>query len=682
MDSVRGDGRKKRPRAKPKPKGNVRIIIRQDKLGKFILVHGVKYRIGKDVSNADVARFGVNKTRVPREPDINTAVIRQEVTQALIEQKAQEKREDEYRNKEANEKHALAVHQANIARLETLQGKLERTPVYYIKAIADDVYTGNPSIKRASVKATKEELIDYILSNAPKKFDFKPKVPQPPAPSSSSSSPAPAPTPTKIPKFNFKPKPPSSSSSSSKAAVSDDEEDDTTGNGTEGTDRGLSNFQIDAIMKKFPEYLGTISHDEVRSRILPKVQPQSRGGFVINTDPERKPGEHWQSVFWDARPNGEHEIDFFDSYGDPIDKELQRDLLSLATKLDAGTYLKFKENRIKLQNDRSSNCGWFAVQFLMDRFRGKPFSDASGYNNSIHGEASVERFKAQHGGARFGYMPSFKQGGLSAPALRTDYPPKVRKYLTDTPIKSISVCRKPIQGAVNALLNVVSAGGWQSALKTVGIDKALHLYMVINGNTVLERNHVVEMYSGGEQSGSECMRVSVPLGLTFKKLLESTAARVGASLQVYDARDNSCQVFLTQVLRSNGLLTPQLDSFINQDLKGVFEHLPSFVGSLAKKVTDVAHKADVVVHGVGRIREVPADPVEKKYRTIQTILFDKGLWTPIKAESWLERNDFKHDSFDDKKHFYRYRQFTPFEGGDFRTFTRNLPEGVEFVMEY
>jgi hypothetical protein len=207
--------------------------------------------------------------------------------------------------------------------------------------------------------------------------------------------------------------------------------------------------------------------------------------------------------------------------------------------------------------------------------------------------------------------------------------------------------------------------------------------MVLNGDTVLERNHVIEMYPGGVQAGSQCMNIPFYPPLTFRQLLERVRNAVGPSLQRYDARTNNCQVFLTQVLRANGILSAKASAFINQNVKGIFENLPSFVGQLAKIVTDTAHRADTVIHGKKKItiREVPPDPPAERARNVQSIVFEKDLWTVRKAEDWLKRNGFKEDDLDEKSHTLRFRQFSPIEPGKFRTFSRTLPEGVEFVME-
>lgn len=369
--------------------------------------------------------------------------------------------------------------------------------------------------------------------------------------------------------------------------------------------KGLSNLQIDRMMKKYPEYLGTISHDEFLSRILPHVGEKTRGCCIINTDPRNKPGQHWQALYWDGRPNGDHEIDFFDSYGDKIksNDRLLRDIKSLASKLSSDSYLKLKENRIRYQSDSSDECGFFCMKFCIDRLHGRPFRDASGFSQIVKGEAQIAKFKHQLG---FGYIESFsptvhRQRGEAA--FYTYYPPGVRKYLIDEPITSLKIGRQPISGGINKALNILTVGGWERAKKDVGFADAFHLYLIINGKYRLERNHVIEMYPYKPNSNEEILSLDpVAKHVTIREFLERTAAKVGPELQRYNAASNNCQIAVIQFLQSNGLLTPEASKFIKQDIEKVVSKLPWYSEWVAKKITDTAHIGDKLVHGTNRKR--------------------------------------------------------------------------------
>lgn len=376
------------------------------------------------------------------------------------------------------------------------------------------------------------------------------------------------------------------------------------GTGKDKFKDGMSNHQIDKVMCQHPHYLGTISHDEIKSKIIPLIKTKSKGGFVINTDPHNKAGTHWQAVFFDGTPSGSHEIDFFDSYGDRIDNGLLRDIKLIADKLCSDSYLKFKENRITYQNDKSSNCGWFCCKFLIDRFRNKPFSDASGFNDVIKGEAAIEKFKTQHGGFR--YIASFqpvKGGNIFTGEFYKYYPPSVRKYLIDEPITDIKVGRLPISRGLNIALNILTLGGWSRAKKEVGFSDAFHLYLIINNKYRLERNHTVSMYPYSRNSQEQIMEV--PMGskqgqITIKELLERTAEKVGPDLQRYDPSKNNCQIFVLQVLNSIGLNNAVVQDFIKQDIEKAMSKLPFYTAWLANKITDTAHLAEKTIKGNAR----------------------------------------------------------------------------------
>ena len=142
--------------------------------------------------------------------------------------------------------------------------------------------------------------------------------------------------------------------------------------------KGLYDTDLDKIMSKIPSYLGTISADEIPSQILPKVEPQSRGSFIMNLDNHDQPGSHWVAVYFDARPEGSNSIEYFDSFAMDPPPRFMKDIRDLADKLDAKKYLQLKVNKVKHQMDDSYNCGWHSAKFIMDRMRGRNFKEATG----------------------------------------------------------------------------------------------------------------------------------------------------------------------------------------------------------------------------------------------------------------------------------------------------------------
>ncbi len=148
-------------------------------------------------------------------------------------------------------------------------------------------------------------------------------------------------------------------------------------------DEALYNDQIDKVMDKYPEFKGCIMRDEI-PKLLPYVRPKSRICFIINTDRSDKEGEHWQAILIDARPEGSNSLEFFDSFGRSIPKDVLESCKDLIKVLKPNSVLKVKENRVIQQSDDSENCGWFCIRFLIDRIgRNKSFSEATGYNDQL-----------------------------------------------------------------------------------------------------------------------------------------------------------------------------------------------------------------------------------------------------------------------------------------------------------
>ena len=115
--------------------------------------------------------------------------------------------------------------------------------------------------------------------------------------------------------------------------------------------------------------------------------------FILNLDPSYKSGSHWVAVFIDTK--GDKSIEYYDSYGDDPPKRFYKDIKKLIDKLDPSIYLKFKVNKIKYQRENSSNCGWFAIKFIMDRFNGIPFKDCTGFSKVLQSERRIRNFKSK-----------------------------------------------------------------------------------------------------------------------------------------------------------------------------------------------------------------------------------------------------------------------------------------------
>lgn len=157
--------------------------------------------------------------------------------------------------------------------------------------------------------------------------------------------------------------------------------------------KGLYDSQIFKMMKKHPQFAGVISRDQI-NMVKPYLDKNKYVGFVINLDKSDQEGSHWNSILVDFRPEvGSHTIEYYDSFGRKMPKDIE---LSLKKIINPNLILKKKENRIKRQSDLSSNCGFFAIDFLEKRFKGDTFKEASGAT-----EEEIAKLKRKKGFGMF-----------------------------------------------------------------------------------------------------------------------------------------------------------------------------------------------------------------------------------------------------------------------------------------
>lgn len=168
-----------------------------------------------------------------------------------------------------------------------------------------------------------------------------------------------------------------------------------TGNGDEN---GLYGSQIMEIMDKLginkkKGFMGVFAANQIPNITAQVNSGMHRVSFIMNLDPSSKPGIHWVAVYIDTKHD--RSLEYYDSFGRDPSESFMRDILGLINALEPGTYLKFKVNRIIEQRANSTNCGYFACKFLVDRYDGVPFKECTGYSQVIKNEKSIREFKTE-----------------------------------------------------------------------------------------------------------------------------------------------------------------------------------------------------------------------------------------------------------------------------------------------
>ncbi len=191
--------------------------------------------------------------------------------------------------------------------------------------------------------------------------------------------------------------------------------------------------------------------------------------------------------------------------------------------------------------------------------------------------------------------------------VRLDFPPKERALLKlygNAEVVQITLCRAPIHRMLDKVLNVLSFGQWENLKNQHSFDRMYHLYMVVklnNGHMIrLEKNDVVNISNSFKiEPDAEFEDISLQgKKLTLNELLQNTINTVGQKqVFLYSPWKENCQRFILDILQSNGLNTEKAQHFIYQDITELVKELPWYTKMIGQKTTDLAHTADILIHG-------------------------------------------------------------------------------------
>jgi hypothetical protein len=193
--------------------------------------------------------------------------------------------------------------------------------------------------------------------------------------------------------------------------------------------------------------------------------------------------------------------------------------------------------------------------------------------------------------------------------LKDRLPYNVKRYIEDNSDKRIEqmwVYRQPIQSVLTKIFNILSLSKWDEAKNKLGYDDMFHLYIIVqlNDNTriIMEKNQDINI---GPPNAEKFNGDKIEINLngkqpTLLELLENTRKYMGDNdFYTYDSFKNNCQHWVYALLKSNNLLTPQLETFIKQDAEELLKTLPDFAGALANKVTDAGSNVNRFLQTIG-----------------------------------------------------------------------------------
>ena len=172
-------------------------------------------------------------------------------------------------------------------------------------------------------------------------------------------------------------------------------------------------------------------------------------------------------------------------------------------------------------------------------------------------------------------------------------------------IKQITIYRNPVQTLYTTILNVLTLGDFLNEAKKKGYDNLFHLFMTVrldNGNTLLlERNarvNIVEVKSPIIiKEGGYILPVKLKKNVSLNNFLTNGEKANSSSIPfyVYHAVKNNCQRFINDLLVGNDLITPDLETFVLQDIETLIKS--PLLNTLTKGLTNVANITQNVIAG-------------------------------------------------------------------------------------
>jgi len=167
-------------------------------------------------------------------------------------------------------------------------------------------------------------------------------------------------------------------------------------------------------------------------------------------------------------------------------------------------------------------------------------------------------------------------------------------------VTGITLSRAPIRKLLRGVVNLVTAGKFEDAVKRFGYDRLFHLSAIVDVDkdgvhkrVVVEKNAVINVSTSiTNEPDAEFLSIPVNSSLTLRQLMDNGQAAMGAKWFPYDPFTNNCQHFIQGLLRANGLLTQAANEWLFQDMSEVQKHISGVSQTLMRGITRVGAIAD------------------------------------------------------------------------------------------
>ena len=244
----------------------------------------------------------------------------------------------------------------------------------------------------------------------------------------------------------------------------------------------------------------------------------------------------------------------------------------------------------------------FGKRERYDSLGSKPKEEGYWEQDSLGAYNAFGFARGGHVAARYGLnIEDYEQYGIggmissAGTAIFGNATQRMKNFMKDhgeEEITSITLGREPIQAAINSVMELISLGEFSKSKEKRGYDAFFHLYLIINGKYVLEKNQNVNYRAYKPSDKEDLFEVSLSglKGKTINEFIKNGEKLMGEGKywQEYSPLTNNCQRFVESNLQANDIDSAASNEFYYQDTQDLIDAINPSVQDLLEETTDVA----------------------------------------------------------------------------------------------
>lgn len=261
----------------------------------------------------------------------------------------------------------------------------------------------------------------------------------------------------------------------------------------------------------------------------------------------------------------------------------------------------FKKNQ-KFQTYDVDDCVYVVVGALKNTKKQQHLVLGSGFADFIQKAVDGTRKILSKTGNLLGNIPKAVETLFKGSQSYTNESKKTLKEYGDEKIYEIKLIRSPVDPRVTVLGDALTMGEFQKLYKKLGYDALMHLRLSAKtkkepSEVVMEKTQQIDIHNRfGFEHNAEVLNVDMGSKkgqLTILEFVQNAKDYLGDDFFPYDAFNSNCQHFVRGLLAGSGLLKPEYEEWLFQDLTELKQSFKAF-----HKISRVATNANASLNAL------------------------------------------------------------------------------------